>query len=92
MQIGFYGAHDWNDDRLRLYRLLDVYGSLHVPELLDASTAKAAASSRPSTISIREAVRRFSCRDDSSCTSRDRQRQPQELASQPQPEPTLSTT
>jgi len=28
MQIGFYGAHDWNDDRLRLYRLLDVYGSL----------------------------------------------------------------
>ena len=28
MQVGFYTAHDWNDDRLRLYRLADIYGSL----------------------------------------------------------------
>jgi hypothetical protein len=28
MQVGFYTAHDWNDDRLRLYRLVDTYGSL----------------------------------------------------------------
>jgi Domain of unknown function (DUF5916)/Carbohydrate family 9 binding domain-like len=28
MQIGIYSAYDWNDDRLRLYRLLDAYGSL----------------------------------------------------------------
>ena len=28
MQVGVYGAHDWNDDRLRLYHLLDVYGAL----------------------------------------------------------------
>ncbi len=26
-QISFYAANDWNDDRLRLYRLLDMYGS-----------------------------------------------------------------
>jgi hypothetical protein len=28
MQVGVYGAHDWNGDRLRLYHLLDLYGSL----------------------------------------------------------------
>jgi hypothetical protein len=28
LQVGFYGANDWNDDRLRLYRLLDLYGSV----------------------------------------------------------------
>jgi hypothetical protein len=38
MQVGFYGAHDWNDDRLRLYRLLDVYGSLTLRNFWNINT------------------------------------------------------
>jgi hypothetical protein len=28
LQLGVYAAHDWNDQRLRLYRLLDVNGTI----------------------------------------------------------------